>query len=200
MSDLQGGESSPGWAVVVSKPMCEMLAEKTIRSSGYRVFLPMYKKALTGNDKRAGEKRRGKILTRPLFTGYLFVELWPDQDFVVSRFVGVSRLLHQRPSGGVPGKLKLVSGELIEAIRDACDAGVFDKGPISTRLNAEVGSAVRPTEGPFASFLGRISEIDDDRTRIVVLMEIFGRTTPVTFDNPAALEVIDESDDAAVAA
>lgn len=44
------------------------------------------------------------------------------------------------------------------------------------------GEAVRITDGPFSEFLGTISEIDEGRGKLKVLVSIFGRETPVELD------------------
>ena len=44
------------------------------------------------------------------------------------------------------------------------------------------GEAVKITDGPFAEFLGTISEIDEEKGKIKVLVSIFGRETPVELD------------------
>ncbi|OGD84153.1 transcription termination/antitermination protein NusG [Candidatus Curtissbacteria bacterium RBG_13_40_7] len=45
-----------------------------------------------------------------------------------------------------------------------------------------VGEAVKIVDGPFAEFLGSISEIDETKGKIKVLVSIFGRETPVELD------------------
>ena len=45
-----------------------------------------------------------------------------------------------------------------------------------------VGEAVKIVDGPFAEFLGSISEIDDAKGKVKVLVSIFGRETPVELD------------------
>lgn len=44
------------------------------------------------------------------------------------------------------------------------------------------GEAVKITDGPFSEFLGTISEIDEEKGKIKVLVSIFGRETPVELD------------------
>ena len=44
------------------------------------------------------------------------------------------------------------------------------------------GEAVKITDGPFSEFLGTISEIDEARGKLKVLVSIFGRETPVELD------------------
>jgi transcriptional antiterminator NusG len=45
-----------------------------------------------------------------------------------------------------------------------------------------IGDAVKVVDGPFADFVGSISEINQDKGQIKVLLSIFGRETPVVLD------------------
>src|SRR5205814_8131088 len=58
---------------------------------------------------------------------------------------------------------------------------LFRSGPKKTRprLDYESGETVRVKEGPFADFTGTISEINEDQMKLKVLVNIFGRETPV---------------------
>jgi len=47
------------------------------------------------------------------------------------------------------------------------------------KLEHEIGDTVRVKEGPFADFTGEISEINEDQMKLKVLVNIFGRETPV---------------------
>ena len=46
----------------------------------------------------------------------------------------------------------------------------------------EVGQAVRVTAGPFADFQGSIQEINAAKDKVKVLINIFGRETPVELE------------------
>ena len=50
------------------------------------------------------------------------------------------------------------------------------------KASFSVNEAVKITDGPFSEFLGSISEIDDARGKLKVLVSIFGRETPVELD------------------
>jgi transcriptional antiterminator NusG len=45
-----------------------------------------------------------------------------------------------------------------------------------------LGEAIRIIEGPFTDLLGTVSAIDEEKGKVVVLVSIFGRETPVELD------------------
>ena len=47
------------------------------------------------------------------------------------------------------------------------------------KLDYDLGETVRVKEGPFADFSGEIIEINEDHLTLKVLVNIFGRETPV---------------------
>ena len=49
-------------------------------------------------------------------------------------------------------------------------------------VNFELGETVRVKEGPFANFTGTIEEIEKDKSKLKVLVNMFGRDTPVELD------------------
>ena len=46
----------------------------------------------------------------------------------------------------------------------------------------EVGDNVRICEGPFASFRGIVQEVDNDRSRLKVVVFVYGRTSPAELE------------------
>ena len=46
----------------------------------------------------------------------------------------------------------------------------------------KIGERVRITDGPFADFMGTVSEIDMDKAKVRVYVSFFGRETPVELD------------------
>ena len=49
--------------------------------------------------------------------------------------------------------------------------------PVETEVNFEVGDSVKITDGPFTDFSGTVEEIEEDRSKLKVVVVIFGRKT-----------------------
>lgn len=169
-----------GWAVVVSKPMAEFAAQGALRRRGYRVCLPVYRKLLRGKRDSYGE-----MVMRPLFRGYLFVELHPGQAWIDILYTpGVCDVVRQPGDHDMPA---LVEPGLIEEVRAESEAGLFDDRPLSRgvsravfragKLMVKPGDAMRVAEGPFASFMATLQDIDD-RGRAQTLLTMFNRQVP----------------------
>jgi len=102
-----------------------------------------------------------------------------DAWYVVRNTPGVTGFVG---SGAKPTPLSRREVEDILGTGEKEDGGVQVEKKVRPRLEYEVAEQVRVVTGPFADFNGLISEIDVDRSKLKVLVNIFGRETPVELE------------------
>ena len=126
---------------------------------------------------KAGRKT---VVPKKVFPGYLLVRLNLDDDSwrVVRDTPGVTGFVG---GGAKPTPLSRKEVEAILGVEK--EAGVAGEGKKARpRLEFDVGEQVRVVTGPFADFNGAISEINVDQSKLKVLVNIFGRETPVELE------------------
>ncbi len=127
------------------------------------------------------EFKNGKkqVVSKKVFPGYLMarLELNDDSWYVVRNTPGVTGFV------GSGAKTTPLSRKEVEKILQVVTEGgeaAPKKG--KPKLEYEVGESVRVKEGPFADFTGMIDEINETSLKLKVLVNIFGRETPVELD------------------
>ena len=107
-----------------------------------------------------------------IFPGYVFIELCVTDDswFVVRNTPGVTGFLGSSGGGSKPVPLP---PEEINPILKKC--GLMEV----PKLDVEVGQKVKVVTGPFRDQLAVVDSIDEEKQEIVVLVDMFGRQTPV---------------------
>lgn len=50
------------------------------------------------------------------------------------------------------------------------------------KIDVKAGDSVKISDGPFKDFDGKVSEVDSQKGKVVVLVSVFGRETPVELD------------------
>ncbi len=116
---------------------------------------------------KAGKKQ---VVPKKIFPGYLLVRMYvTDEGWNCVRHTpGITGFVS---SGTRPVPLTRKEVERILQVKP-------DK-KVKPKLDWDVGENVRVMGGPFADFNGTISEINVDQSKLKVLVNIFGRETPV---------------------
>ncbi|GIN87792.1 transcription termination/antitermination protein NusG [Heyndrickxia sporothermodurans] len=145
--------------------------EKRVESMGmqdkiFRVVVPEEEETELKNGKK-------KVTKRKVFPGYVLVEIIMTDDswYVVRNTPGVTGFVGSAGSGSKPTPL------LPDEVKVILKHMGMDEKRID--VNFEVGETVTVKEGPFANFTGKIEEIDSDKGRAKVMVNMFGRETPV---------------------
>ena len=124
-------------------------------------------------EMRAGKKRRSE---RKFFPGYVLVHMDLNDD--------TWHLVKETPRvmGFIGGKAD-APAPLSEAEADAILARVQEGSEKATPKTVfEPGELVRVVDGPFNDFNGVVEEVNYEKSRMVVAVTIFGRSTPVELD------------------
>jgi transcriptional antiterminator NusG len=121
------------------------------------------------------EVREGKrrSIERHVFPGYVLVNMILTEEtwFVVRNTPGVTGFVGM---GNDPTPLR---PEEVQHILKRMEA----EAP-HVKYSFREGERVRIIDGPFNDFQGHVSEIDVDRAKVVVMVNFFGRETPVELD------------------
>lgn len=121
-------------------------------------------------DVKDGKRR---TVERHVFPGYVLVELILSEEswYVVRNTPGVTGFVGM---GSDPTPLRQ---EEVNQILKRME----EEAP-HIKVSFKVGERVRIVDGPFNDFRGTVSEIDMDRTKVRVMVNFFGRETPVELD------------------
>ena len=127
-----------------------------------------------------GKKRN---TTRKILPSYILVEMdlpdtkWKEICSVIRRIKGVTGFVGTAPND----RPRPISPDEVRAILQK--TGEI-KGDKASRIvqSFMVGETVKITGGPFVSFSGTIEEVNLERNKLRVMVEIFGRATPVEVD------------------
>jgi transcriptional antiterminator NusG len=132
----------------------------------FGVLVPKEKKIKIKNGKR-------NVTEEKIFPGYVLVEMIVTDDswYVVRNTPNVTGFVG---SGTTPTP---IDNKEVESLQKRM--GVDE--PTQT-IDMEINDNVQITDGPFKNFEGKISTVDAERGKVKVLVNMFGRETPVELD------------------
>jgi transcriptional antiterminator NusG len=146
------------------------IASMNMEESIFEVVIPVEDVIEFKNGKKV-------VVSKKMFPGYLLVRCDLDDDswYVVRNTPGVTGFV------GLGAKPTPLARKDVETFLQVKPEGAEVK-KTRPRLEYEVGESVRVREGPFADFSGQIAEINEDQLKLKVLVNIFGRETPVELE------------------
>ena len=132
----------------------------------FSVMVPKEKKIKIRNGKR-------QVVEEKIFPGYVLVEMVVTDDswYVVRNTPNVTGFVGSgtTPVPIDPKEVQSLLGRM--SVEDP-----------THKIDVSVDDPVRITDGPFKNFEGKVSDVDDNRGKVKVLVSMFGRETPVELD------------------
>ncbi|WAW11324.1 transcription termination/antitermination protein NusG [Oxalobacter vibrioformis] len=122
---------------------------------------------------KGGQK---SVTERRFFPGYILVEMeMTDETWhLVKNTPKITGFI-----GGKSNRPTPIPQHEIDKLLQQMQEGVDKPRP---KTSYEVGELVRIKEGPFADFNGNVEEVNYEKSRLRVLVTIFGRSTPVELE------------------
>ncbi len=166
------------WYVVHAYSGFEAIVKKTLISRiEMASFQDMFGQILVPTEEvvemRDGQKRKSE---RKFFPGYVLVEMEMNEDtwHLVKNVPKVLGFI-----GGTSDKPAPITDAEANAILNRVEEGVDSPRP---KVLFEVGEVVRVTDGPFNDFTGVVEEVNYEKNKLLVSVQIFGRSTPVELE------------------
>lgn len=155
-----------GYENKVKANLEKRVASMNMEDKIFRVLVPMEDEIEIKDGKRSVTKKK-------IFPGYVLVEmvLTDDSWYVVRNTPGVTSFVG---SGSKP--IPLMSDEIHNIM---CKMGLTE---VSVRIDLDIGESVRVIAGPFENFIGSVEEIYPEKSKLKVLVSMFGRETPVELE------------------
>ncbi|MDX1334182.1 MAG: transcription termination/antitermination protein NusG [Gammaproteobacteria bacterium] len=124
-------------------------------------------------EMREGQKRKSE---RKFFPGYVLVQMEMNDEtwHLVKSVPKVLGFI-----GGSTDKPAPISDAEADAILSRVQEGVEKPRP---KVLFEAGEVVRVCDGPFNDFNGVVEEVNYEKSRLLVAVQIFGRSTPVELE------------------
>lgn len=155
-----------GYEENVSRNLKQRIESMDMEDKIFDVLIPTETKIKIKNGKR-------RTIREKIFPGYVLVNMIVNDAswYVVRNTPNVTGFVG---SGTTPTP---VSEEEIRALQQRM--GVEEP---EYKIDVKTGQAVKIVDGPFKNYEGKVSDIDEARGKVKVLINVFGRETPVELD------------------
>jgi transcriptional antiterminator NusG len=155
-----------GYEENVARNLRQRIKSMKMEDKIFDVIVPKEKKIKVKGGKRYSVEER-------IFPGYVLVEMIVTDDswYVVRNTPNVTGFI------GVDTTPTPVDKDEIMGVKKK----MGENAP-KYKMDIKVNEVVKIVDGPFKNFEGKVQEVDDDKGRVKVLVDIFGRETPVELD------------------
>ena len=155
-----------GYENAVMRNLKQRIESLGMEDKIFNVIVPTEKKIKIKGGKRVEEEEK-------IYPGYILVDMVVTDDswFVVRNTPRVTGFVG---SGVYP--VPIDKKEIDELFKR------MDSGNIKHKIDLSVNDAVIIVDGPFKDLDGKVSEVDEERGKVKVLVAMFGRETPVELD------------------
>ena len=155
-----------GYEENVKQNLTQRIESMDMEDKIFNILIPTERKIKIKNGKR-------KIVEEKIFPGYVMVEMIVTDDswYVVRNTPNVTGFIG---TGTIPTP---VSEQEIKELQKRM--GVEEP---KFKIDVSINSPVRITDGPFKNLEGKVTDIDEAKGKIKVLVSMFGRETPVELD------------------
>lgn len=155
-----------GYEENVSRNLKQRIESMAMDDKIFNILIPTEKKIKIKNGRR-------RVVTEKIFPGYVMVEMVVTDDswYVVRNTPNVTGFIG---TGTTPTP---ISEEEMRSIQKRM--GVEEP---KYKIDVTVDSPVKIVDGPFKDFEGKVSQVDEVRGKVKVLVSMFGRETPVELD------------------
>ena len=158
-----------GFENQVKKSLTERIERYAMQDKFGEILVPMEEVV----EMREGQKKRSE---RKFFPGYVLVQMAMDDEswHLVKDVPKVLGFI-----GGPTDKPAPISDREADSILQRIQEGVDKPRP---KVLFEPGEVVRVIDGPFNDFNGVVEEVNYEKNRMLVAVQIFGRSTPVELE------------------
>ncbi|MFH1576612.1 MAG: transcription termination/antitermination protein NusG [Candidatus Margulisiibacteriota bacterium] len=139
------------------------IKSKSLKDKVFQVLVPTEETV-----EIKGGKRLEKV--KKMFPGYVFLEMILDEEswYLMRETPGVARFI------GTKVKPTPVSGKEMQRVLKQ-----LGKGSKLLEITFEKGEGVRVISGPFRGYIGIVDDVNAEKGKLKILINIFGRDTPV---------------------
>jgi transcriptional antiterminator NusG len=157
-----------------SSPLNNIIKSRELEDRIFEMFVP---------EEDVTEFKSGKKTTvsKKMFPSYILVRCDSDPEifYVIASTPGVTGFVGPEKTKPTPLTRREVDNIIRPHVEGVEVAPTKRRGPTH---EFEINDTVQIKTGPFATFSGHVAEINEDQLKVKVLVDIFGRETPVELD------------------